>query len=85
MRKPKFYSKEDLKKYNYVVISYDWEDFQYYMESAHKDEEMAKKRCEYLKRQEEIFFNKPQGYAIDYYVVNINDERVKKCFNYEFE
>lgn len=70
---------------NYAVISYDWEDFCYYLESVHKEKEKAEKRYRYLKRQEEIFFDKPQGYAVDYYLADIDDERVKKCVNFDEE
>ena len=79
----KEYNEKDMQNKKYAVISYDYEDFVYHLKSTHEDKKMAERRYNYLKRQEEIFFNKSQGYAIDYYIVDINDERVKKCCNYE--
>lgn len=79
------YNEKDLQNKNWAIISFDWEDGAYLIESTHIEKEMAEKRHKYLKKEEQRFMTKPQGYAIDYYLVDINDKRIRNCFNYNCE
>ena len=80
------YNKKDLEKKNYAVISYDYEDGVYYIESLHEEFEKSKKRCDYLVKEEYRLMARPEGwYAIDYMVVKKDNERLYKCFNLEME
>lgn len=80
------YNKKDLLNKDYAIISYDYEDGMYYIESLHKEFEKAKKRCDYLVKQELKLMAKPEGwYAIDYMVIRTDNQKLYRCFNYERE
>lgn len=78
----KIYNKNDLVGKNYAVILCDAEDPYEYIASLHEDIVKAKKRLKFLKQQaQRLFFNDIS--ITDYALVDINDQRVKRCFNYE--
>lgn len=80
----KTYHEKDLINKNYAIIECDAEEPVEYIASLHEQREMAEKRQKHLRKEAIKLFEK--GISItDYIIVDINDARVKQCFNYEVE
>ena len=78
------YIKKDIERKNYAILSYDYEDGCYYIESLHTEKEKADNSCKHLIEEESRKMATPTGwYAIDYMVVGIDDKRITNCMNYE--
>ena len=80
----KTYNRKDIANNKYAILEYDVEEPVVIIVSMHKEEEKAKKRYEYLKKQAERLFEKDIS-TVEYELVETTDDRVKKCFNYEEE
>lgn len=76
------YQEKDLLDKNYAILEYDVEEPFSCIASLHKEYDKAKKRLDYLRKQaQRDFENDIRIY--DYILVEIKNEKVRKCINYE--
>ena len=80
----KTYNKKDIANNKYAILEYDVEEPVVIIASMHKEKKKTKKRYEYLEKQAKRLFEKDIS-TVEYELVEITDNRVKKCFNYEEE
>ena len=80
----KNYTEKDILTNNYVIIEHDAEEPITLIVSMHKEKDKAEKRLKHLKKEAERLFNKDIS-LVEYELVESNDDRVIKCYNYERE